>query len=88
VSLDSIVHCFNEGLSAEAIVDDFDTLTLGQVYGALAQYLENQPAIDAYVVRQRQRFQAMQQGAETLPKKLRQRLNDAREQLRSSRSQG
>lgn len=41
VSLDSIVQCFNEGLSPEAILDEFDTLTLAQVYGAIAYYLEN-----------------------------------------------
>jgi uncharacterized protein (DUF433 family) len=59
VSLDSIVQCFNEGLSPEAILEEFDTLTLAQVFGAITFYLENQPAIDAYRVRQKQRFESV-----------------------------
>jgi uncharacterized protein (DUF433 family) len=35
VSLDSIVQCFNEGLSPEAILEEFGTLTLAQVFGAM-----------------------------------------------------
>ena len=42
VSLDSIVECFNEGMSAESILAEFDTLTLAQIYGAIAYYLDNQ----------------------------------------------
>jgi uncharacterized protein (DUF433 family) len=45
VSLDSIVQCFNEGLSPEAILEEFDTLTLAQVFGAITLYLENQASM-------------------------------------------
>ena len=41
VSLDSVVYAFLEGLSPESIVDNFDTLTLEEVYGALAFYLRH-----------------------------------------------
>jgi uncharacterized protein (DUF433 family) len=75
VSLDSVVQCFNEGLSAETIVEEFDSLTLAQVYGALAYYLENQASIDAYRVRQQRRFQALRDAAEPLPENLRQRVS-------------
>jgi uncharacterized protein (DUF433 family) len=44
VSLDSVVHGFREGLSPEAILEDFETLSLEQVYGAITYYLANQPA--------------------------------------------
>jgi uncharacterized protein (DUF433 family) len=84
VSLDSIVHCFNEGLSPEAILEEFETLTLAQVYGAIAFYLENQPAIDAYRIRQNQRFEAARRGASPLTPGLRERLLAAREHLRST----
>ena len=84
VSLDSIVECFSEGFSPEAIVGEFETLTLAQVYGAIAYYLENQPATDSYRLCQKQRFKAMQQNAAPLPVGLRQRLDEAREHLRSS----
>ena len=42
ISLDSIVQCFNEGLSPETILGEFETLTLAQVFGAITSYLENQ----------------------------------------------
>jgi uncharacterized protein (DUF433 family) len=86
VSLDSIVQCFNDGMSPETILGEFDTLTLAQVYGAIAHYLENQAAVDAYRVRQKQRSEQMRQAAEPLPTELRQRLEAAREQLQSGRS--
>jgi uncharacterized protein (DUF433 family) len=84
VSLDSIVECFNEGLSPEAILEEFETLTLAKVFGAITYYLENQPAIDVYRVRQTRRFEAMRTNAATLPEGLRRRLEGAREQLRSA----
>ena len=46
VSLDSIVQCFNDGLSPETILEEFETLTLAQVYGAITYYLENQAVVD------------------------------------------
>lgn len=78
VSLDSIVHCFNEGLSPEAILEEFHSLTLAQVFGAIAYYLENQPAIDAYRMRQNQRFEAARRSAPPLPAELRGKLDAAR----------
>jgi uncharacterized protein (DUF433 family) len=83
VSLDSIVQCFNEGLSPEAILAEFETLTLAQVFGAITFYLENQPAIDAYRVRQTQRFEATRRASAPLPAGLRDRIEAAREQLHS-----
>jgi len=84
VSLDSIVQCFNEGLSPEAILGEFETLTLAQVYGAIAWYLENQPSIDAYRMRQLQRFEAERRAAPPLPAGLRERLDAARDQFQAS----
>jgi uncharacterized protein (DUF433 family) len=80
ISLDSIVQCFNEGLSPEAILGEFDTLTLAQVFGAITFYLENQPAVDAYRMRQKQRFEAMRRNAAPLPENLGQRIAAAREE--------
>ena len=87
VSLDSIVQCFNEGLSPEAILEEFDTLTLAQVFGAITFYLENQPAIDAYRMRRNQRFEAVRRSSAPLPAELRERLDTAREYLHSRRSE-
>ena len=83
VSLDSIVQCFNEGLSPEAILEEFETLTLAQVFGAITFYLENQPSVDAYRVRQEKRFAAIRRSSAPISPELRKRLDAARERLHS-----
>ncbi|MEP6717100.1 MAG: DUF433 domain-containing protein [Terriglobia bacterium] len=49
ISLDSIICTFNEGLSPEAIQEDFPLLKLAQIYGAIAFYLDHQAEIDKYL---------------------------------------
>lgn len=52
VSLESVVYAFREGWSAETIAGEcFPTLTLEQVYGAIAYYLAHRSDIDAYLER-------------------------------------
>jgi uncharacterized protein (DUF433 family) len=46
VPLDCIVFEFRNGASAESIRQTFPTLTLEQVYGAVAFYLEHQAEVD------------------------------------------
>ena len=46
VSLDSIAGCFRGGDSAETIWQNFPSLTLEQVYGAIAYYLSNRDEVD------------------------------------------
>jgi uncharacterized protein (DUF433 family) len=49
VSLDSIVHSFKAGDSPETIRQNFSSLTLEQVYGAIAFYLAHEQEIDANI---------------------------------------
>jgi uncharacterized protein (DUF433 family) len=50
VSLDSVVYAFQQGLSPETIATEcYPTLTLEQVYGAIAFYLANRKQIDVYL---------------------------------------
>jgi uncharacterized protein (DUF433 family) len=46
VSLDSIVYCFWGGDSPETIAQSFPVLTLEQVFGAIAYYLDHPDEID------------------------------------------
>src|SRR4051794_1004952 len=46
ISLDSVVYAFLRGESADGIVESFPSLTLEQVFGALAFYLANREIID------------------------------------------
>src|SRR5262245_41217225 len=64
VSLDSIVYDWWNGLSPESIVENFQTLTLEQVYGAIAYYLAHKEEVDAQIQRNREKF-------EELPEKVR-----------------
>ena len=82
VSLDSVINCFWEGATPEEICQDFPSLSLTQVYGAIAYYLRQRDKIDAYL-------QAGRDSAEKLHQELNSRhrefLSKLRQQLLSSR---
>ncbi len=78
VSLDSIVQSFQDGPSAESILEEFESLNLMQVYGAITYYLENQGAVDQYRERQERRFLETRRAATPLPAELAARLSAAR----------
>ena len=61
VSLDSIVYAFRRGASPETIKGSFPTLTLEQVYGAIAFYLSRQPEIDEYLRKSEEAYEADRQ---------------------------
>src|SRR5687768_12463571 len=81
-SLDSVINCFWEGATPEEICQDFPSLSLTQVYGAIAYYLRQRDKIDAYL-------QAGRDSAEKLHQELNSRhrefLSKLRQQLLSSR---
>jgi uncharacterized protein (DUF433 family) len=49
VSLDSVIYQFREGRSPEGIQDSFPVLSLSQVYGAIAFYLDHRSELDDYL---------------------------------------
>ena len=77
VSLDSVVYDFLSGLSPESIVDNYDTLTLEQVYGAITYYLAHRVEVDAYLQRNRAKFETLRQQARTVHPLLYQKLDTA-----------
>ena len=83
ISLDSIVHAFRRGESAETICQNFELLHLEE--GAIAYYLANQSDIDAYRMRQTDKWAEGKRHAEPLPVNLRERLTRAREELHTTR---
>src|SRR5207244_11585393 len=64
VSLDSIVYAFQRGASSETIRASFPTLTLEQVYGAIAFYLSKQAEIDEYLRKSEEADEAARQANE------------------------
>ncbi len=49
VSLDSVVYSYRRGNLPETIARQFPTLSLAQIYGAIAFYLSNREEIDEYL---------------------------------------
>jgi len=82
VSLDSVIHSFWEGATPEEICQDFPSLSLAQVYEAIAYYLKQRNKVDAYL-------QTGRDGAEKLEQELngrhREFLSRLRQQLLSNR---
>lgn len=78
VSLDSVVHEFRNGASPESICDNFESLTLEQVYGAIAHYLANQTEIDAYLDRQERSFVKARRAQSHITAPVRRKLQAAR----------
>jgi len=85
VSLDSIVQAFRRGESPETICQNFELLNLEEVYGAIAYYLANQTEVDAYLIRQDEKWAEGRRNAEPLPTNLRERLMRARDELHATR---
>ena len=85
VSLDSIIHGFRRGESAETICQNFELLRLEEVYGAITYYLANQADIDVYLIRQSEKWAEGRRNAEPLTASLRERLMRARDELHTTR---
>jgi len=79
VSLDSVVYDFLSGLSPKSIADNYDTLRLEQVYGAIAYYLGHRTEIDAYLRRNRAKFDALRLQARLAHPLLYQKLEEVPE---------
>ena len=52
VSLDVIVRQFKQGATAEQLLEDFPSLTLRDIYGAIYYYLDNTEAVEGYLHQQ------------------------------------
>jgi uncharacterized protein (DUF433 family) len=64
VSLDSVVHAYRDGLDPEVIVEEFPSLSLEQVHGALAFYLRHKEEIDRHLAAQEQRWEELRRESE------------------------
>ena len=67
VSLDSIIHHFKLGATAEQIVQSFPSLNLGDVYSSIAYYLTHRQQIEEYLQLQESEADALQEQLESNP---------------------
>lgn len=84
VSLDSIVYCFWNGESPESIVQSFPTLTLQQVYGAIAYYLDHQDEIDGYIRKGEADYEAKREAARKADPMFYQKMAERRRQMKTT----
>lgn len=82
VSLDSVVHHYKQGATAERIAESFPSLDLADVYAVIAYYLANRESVEEYLQRQEAEADALQQEIESDTKQER-ATNQLRERLRT-----
>lgn len=64
VSLETVVSVFDAGSSAEEIVEQYPSLSLGNVYAIIAYVLDNRQSVDAYVAERRRQSDVRQSEVE------------------------
>lgn len=64
VSFDSVIHGYWDGRSPEAIAEEFPSLFVEQVYGAIACYLRNRADFDRYLDEQSELWKQVQLNSE------------------------
>lgn len=67
VSLDSVVHHYKLGATAEEITQKFPALDLADVYAAIAYYLKHTDEVEEYLREQEARGDEVQQRMESDP---------------------
>lgn len=67
VSLDSIIHHFKLGATAEQIVQSFPSLTLGEVYSSIAYYLTHRQDVEEYLLGQQQEADDLEKQLQSNP---------------------
>ena len=76
VSLDTVILAFNQGATPEQIVEDYDSLELGEVYAVISYYLQNRETVENYLANRKiQRDELRRQiESRTNPQTIREKL--------------
>ena len=85
MTLDSIVHEFIQGATAEQIQDDFPSLSLREIYGAISYYLEHENRVSEYLRQREAEAQKVRSEIENRPRAdaLRRRVRERYAQLKT-----
>lgn len=81
MSLDSIVYDYLSGLSPESITENFESLSLEQIYGAITFYLSHREEVDAPLMGNRAKFEALRKQARESHPLLYRKLEEMQEAL-------
>ena len=76
VRLDTVVCAFNEGASAEEILQQYPSLALADIYATISYYLQHRSSVDDYLKERQQEHDRVRQLNESRsdPAGLRERL--------------
>ena len=78
IGLESVVYAYLNGQSAESIQDDFPSVSLEVIHGAIAFYLHNRDDVDRYLSQLQTRMDAVRRTSEAQNSALLARLRDER----------
>ena len=78
VSLASIVFAFQQGGSPETIRQNFPSLSLAQVYGAIAYYLDHPSESQRYLAGLQDKWDRLEQAGRAPSAQMQERLDAAR----------
>src|SRR5438445_1595804 len=67
VSLDSVIHHYKDGATAEWIAESFPSLDLADIYAVIAYYLANRESVEEYLRLQDSEADALQRQIESDP---------------------
>lgn len=81
VRLASVLHLHREGATPEEILESFPSLTLAEIYGAIAYYLHNRSEVDAHLAEQEAEAERVRREIESRPE-----TQNLRRQLRARKS--
>ena len=81
VSLASIVYAFREGASPETIRQSFPSLSLAQVYGAIAFYLNHPRESEAYLQELKRKWEELERRGQPPSEELQAKIEQARQRL-------
>ena len=81
VSLASIVYEYRDGAAAETIRQNFPTLSLEQIHGAIAFYLGHSEEVEAYLRELEKKWDALEGAAEPASPELQHRVEEVRQRL-------
>lgn len=81
VSLDSVVHQYKQGATAERIAESFPSLDLADIYAVIAYFLAHRDSVEEYLERQEAEADDLQRQIESDPKQQK-ATNELRERIR------
>jgi uncharacterized protein (DUF433 family) len=82
VTLDTLVAVFKKGGAAEQIQDSFSSLSLRQIYGTIAYYLDHKSEVEDYFSERQAEAEAIRKQIESEPQ-----YREFRERIRRRRAE-